>query len=53
MSNNPIKRILILGGGFAGVYAAMTLATALEVATIDSPGVKVNGRPTLHRRGLW
>jgi NADH:ubiquinone reductase (H+-translocating) len=25
MSNNPTKRILILGGGFAGVYAAMKL----------------------------
>src|SRR3954467_9117049 len=25
MSNNPTKRILILGGGFAGVYAAMEL----------------------------
>src|SRR5579864_6461538 len=25
MSNNPKQRILILGGGFAGVYAAMRL----------------------------
>jgi NADH:ubiquinone reductase (H+-translocating) len=29
MSNNPTKRILILGGGFAGLYAAMRLEKIL------------------------
>jgi NADH dehydrogenase len=29
MSNNPTKRVLILGGGFAGVYAAMKLEEIL------------------------
>jgi NADH:ubiquinone reductase (H+-translocating) len=29
MSNNPTKRIVILGGGFAGLYAAMELENTL------------------------
>jgi NADH:ubiquinone reductase (H+-translocating) len=29
MSNSPKKRILILGGGFAGLYAAMELEKTL------------------------
>lgn len=29
MSNNPTKRIVILGGGFAGLYAMMELENTL------------------------
>jgi len=29
MSNNPTKRVVILGGGFAGLYAAMELENTL------------------------
>jgi NADH:ubiquinone reductase (H+-translocating) len=37
MSSNPTKRILILGGGFAGLYAAMQLEKTLA----RDPGVQI------------
>jgi NADH dehydrogenase FAD-containing subunit len=37
MSNNPTKRTVILGGGFAGPYAAMELENTLT----RDPDVKI------------